>query len=116
MTNNSLPEGHYRIRKAGAKSDIANSISNGKKCHYVQIGLELFDFKSLEDARKFVEGKGLVADSMSLDFGANPSEPNGGDEAVANGGDDADVDGGDEAVADGGGDEVADGDDNSATA
>lgn len=78
---NSVDDGHYRIRIAGAKSDIANAISNGKKCHYVQIGVELFNFDSLEDAIKFVDGKGLVADSRSLDFGADAAESN--DEAVA---------------------------------
>ena len=72
MTINSVADGYYRIRSAGANSDIANQISNGKKCHYVQIGLELFDFPSLEDAKKFVEGKGLIADSRSLDFGEPP--------------------------------------------
>ena len=75
MTINSVADGHYRIRSAGANSDIANRISNGKKCHYVQIGVELFDFASLEDAKKFVEGKGLIADSRSLDFGEQPPEP-----------------------------------------
>ena len=86
MTINSVADGHYRIRKAGANSDISNAISNGKKCHYVQIGGELFDFENLEEAKKFVEGKGLVADSKSLDFGAAPSEQ--GDETVAGGDDD----------------------------
>lgn len=74
MTINPVAEGHYRIRIAGAKSDIANAISNGKKCHYVQIGGELFDFESLEAAKKFVGGKGLVADLQSLDFGTDPPE------------------------------------------
>ena len=75
MTINSVADGYYRIRTAGANSDIANQISNGKKCHYVQIGVELFDFASLEEAKKFVEGKGLIADSRSLDFGEPPPEP-----------------------------------------
>ena len=75
MTINSVADGYYRIRSAGANSDIANRISDGKKCHYVQIGVELFDFTSLEDAKKFVEGKGLIADSRSLDFGEQPTAP-----------------------------------------
>ena len=74
MTINSVANGYYRIRTAGANSEIANQISNGKKCHYVQIGVELFDFASLEEAKKFVEGKGLIADSRSLDFGEEPAE------------------------------------------
>lgn len=49
-------------------------ISNGKKCHYVQIGIELFHFTNLEDAKEFVAGKGLVADPMSMDFGVQPTE------------------------------------------
>lgn len=75
MTINSVADGYYRIRSAGANSDIANQISNGKKCHYVQIGVELFGFTSLEDAKEFVEGKGLIADSKSLDFGEPLPEP-----------------------------------------
>ena len=75
MSINSLPVGTYRIRQAGAKSEVANLISNGKKCHYVQIGTELFDFESLVDAQKFVSGKGLVADSMSMDFGSECADP-----------------------------------------
>ncbi|MEM9410762.1 MAG: hypothetical protein AAGA30_06585 [Planctomycetota bacterium] len=74
MTISSVADGHYRIRTAGANSDIANQISNGKKCHYVQIGIELFDFASLEEAKEFVKGKGLTADSRSLDFGEKPAE------------------------------------------
>ena len=86
MKSNSVADGHYRIRTAGAKSDIANSISNGKKCHYVQIGIDLQAFDSLDAAKKFVEGKGLEADSMSLDFGVEPEKPE--DEAAAEAEDD----------------------------
>ena len=75
MTMKTVADGHYRIRKAGANSDIANAVSNGKKCHYVQIGVELFDFENLEEAKKFVEGKGLIADSQSLDFGTDQTKP-----------------------------------------
>ena len=75
MPINSVADGHYRIRQAGAKSDIANSLSNGKKCHYVQIGIDMTGFDNLEAAQKFVEGKGLVADSMSLDYGVKPDPP-----------------------------------------
>ena len=75
MTISSVANGYYRIRTAGANSDIANQISNGKKCHYVQIGIELFDFTSLDEAKQFVNGKGLIADSRSLDFGEQPPEP-----------------------------------------
>ena len=75
MSTNSVADGHYRIRKAGAKSDIAKSISNGKKCHYVQIGIDRHVFENLEDALEYVDGKGLVADSMSLDFGMKKPEP-----------------------------------------
>ena len=75
MTTAAVPDGFYRIRQAGAKSDIANLISNGKKCHYVQIGLDLANFDSLESAMEFVEGKGLKADPMSLDFGKKPDPP-----------------------------------------
>lgn len=75
MTTNTVPDGHYRIRQAGAKSDIANQISNGKKCHYVQIGIELTRFDNLEDAMEFVEGKELQADPMSLDFGMKKEVP-----------------------------------------
>ena len=74
-TSSNVPDGHYRIRQAGAKSQIANSISNGKKCHYVQIGVELTAFANLQDALEFVDGKDLKADSLSLDFGAKPSQP-----------------------------------------
>ena len=95
MTNNIVPDGHYRIRTAGAKSRIAISISKGKKCHYVQIGSKLFGFESLEDAIEFVKGKGLIADRMSLDFGTKPSEPVADDEAIADDGDEAVADGGD---------------------
>ena len=87
MAINSVADGYYRIRSAGANSDIANQISNGKKCHYVQIGVELFDFTSLEDAKKFVEGKGLIADSRSLDFGETPSEVQVEDSSESNGDD-----------------------------
>ncbi len=72
MTSTPVADGKYRIRKAGAKSHIANSIFNGKKCHYVQIGIEMTGFDSLEAAQEFVEGKGLEADRMSLDYGAKP--------------------------------------------
>lgn len=75
MTANPVADGHYRIRKAGAKSDIAKSISNGKKCHYVQIGIELVAFDNLDEAIEFVQGKDLVADSMSLDFGMEAAAP-----------------------------------------
>lgn len=68
----SLPDGTYRIRQAGAKSEVANLISNGKKCHYVQIGGDLTKVDSYEDAVEFVAGKGLVADPMSMDFGVKP--------------------------------------------
>lgn len=83
MTSTPVPAGYYRIRKAGAKSVIANSISQGKKCHYVQIGIELSSFDNLEDAQAFVEGKGLIADAMSLDFGVEPSKPADSDEPAA---------------------------------
>lgn len=75
MQSNPVADGHYRIRKAGAKSDIAKSISNGKKCHYVQIGVELVAFDNLDAAIEFVQDKDLVADSMSLDFGMEPAAP-----------------------------------------
>ena len=75
MSANPVAPGHYRIRKAGAKSDIAKSISNGKKCHYVQIGIELVAFDKLEEAMEYVADKDLVADAMSLDFGIEPQAP-----------------------------------------
>lgn len=75
MSSIPVADGKYRIRKAGAKSQIANSIYNGKKCHYVQIGIELTGFGSLEDAQEFVADKGLEADKMSLDFGITPEPP-----------------------------------------
>lgn len=71
----SVANGCYRIRQAGAKSQIANQISNGKKCHYVQIGSEKTPFGSLDEAIEFVQGKGLEADKMSLDFGMKKAEP-----------------------------------------
>lgn len=74
-SSSAVPNGQYRIRKAGAKSQIAVEIFNGKKCHYVQIGTEQTPFSSLEEAMEFVEGKGLEADKMSLDFGMKPAEP-----------------------------------------
>lgn len=74
-TSSTVANGCYRIRQAGAKSQIANSISNGKKCHYVQIGSEQTAFSTLEDCMEFVEGKGLEADPMSLDFGKKRPEP-----------------------------------------
>ena len=86
MTSIPVADGHYRIRKAGAKSDIAKSISNGKKCHYVQIGIELTPFDSLEESIEYVQGKDLVADRMSLDFGVKPEPP---EEAAADAEDDA---------------------------
>lgn len=75
MTITSIPDGTYRIRQAGAKSEVANLISNGKKCHYVQIGIELFHVASFDEAREFVAGKGLTADPMSMDFGVEPDPP-----------------------------------------
>lgn len=75
MQSNPVADGHYRIRKAGAKSDISKSIWNGKKCHYVQIGIELTGFANLEEAMEFVADKDLVADRMSLDYGMKPAEP-----------------------------------------
>ncbi len=87
MTNNSVPDGHYRIRLAGAKSDIANAISDGKKCHYVQIGIELTKVDSIDDAKEFVKGKGLIADAQSLDYGEKPAEPE--EEVVESAGEDA---------------------------
>lgn len=75
MQINAIPDGTYRIRQAGAKSEVANLISNGKKCLYVQIGAELFNFDSLEDAKEFVAGKDLIADRMSLDFGVVEPAP-----------------------------------------
>ena len=75
MAASAVPNGQYRIRKAGAKSQIAIEISNGKKCHYVQIGSEQTPFNSLEEAIEFVQGKGLEADKMSLDYGMKPAEP-----------------------------------------
>lgn len=72
MPVTSIPDGTYRIRQAGAKSEVANMISNGKKCHYVQIGIELFHVANMDEAKEFVAGKGLVADPMSLDFGVEP--------------------------------------------
>ena len=74
-SSTAVPNGLYRIRKAGAKSQIAIEISNGKKCHYVQIGIELTRFDNLEDAMEFVEGKELQADPMSLDFGMKKEVP-----------------------------------------
>jgi len=73
MSSNPVADGHYRIRKAGAKSDIAKAISNGKKCHYVQIGIEMVGFPNLEEAIEYVADKDLVADRMSLDFGMAPA-------------------------------------------
>ena len=86
MTSIPVADGHYRIRKAGAKSDIAKSISNGKKCHYIQIGIELTPFDSLEESIEYVQGKDLVADRMSLDFGVKPEPPE--EEAAADAEDD----------------------------
>lgn len=90
-TSSTVPDGHYRIRQAGAKSQIANSISNGKKCHYVQIGIELTAFGSLEDALEFVDGKDLKADSLSLDFGAKPPQPEPEDSPVESDDENADA-------------------------
>jgi len=73
MSSIPVADGHYRIRKAGAKSDISKSIWNGKKCHYVQIGIELTGFATLDEAIEFVADKDLVADRMSLDFGMKPA-------------------------------------------
>ena len=73
MSSNPVADGHYRIRKAGAKSDIAKAISNGKKCHYVQIGIDMVGFANLEEAIEYVADKDLVADRMSLDFGMAPA-------------------------------------------
>ena len=75
MPINAIPEGTYRIRQAGAKSEIANLVSNGKKCHYVQIGIEITGFDSLESAQEFVADKDLVADKMSMDFGVEKAAP-----------------------------------------
>lgn len=75
MQISSVPEGFYRIRQAGAKSDIANELSAGKKCLYVQIGIELTLFDNIELAQEFVEGKGLEADRMSMDFGVEKTPP-----------------------------------------
>lgn len=86
MSSNPVADGHYRIRKAGAKSDIAKAISNGKKCHYVQIGIEMVGFPNLEEAIEYVADKDLVADRMSLDFGMKPAAA---EEVVAEGGDEA---------------------------
>lgn len=85
MSANPVADGHYRIRKAGAKSEIAKAISNGKKCHYVQIGIEMTGFSNLEDAIEFVADKDLVADRMSLDFGMKPAEPEAEEEVVEDG-------------------------------
>jgi len=74
-TSSTVANGCYRIRQAGAKSQIANQISNGKKCHYVQIGSEQTAFGSFEDCVEFVEGKGLEADPMSMDFGKKKAAP-----------------------------------------
>ena len=68
-SSSTVANGQYRIRQAGAKSQVANEISNGKKCHYVQIGSEKTPFGSMDEALEFVEGKGLEADSLSLDYG-----------------------------------------------
>ena len=72
MPPSAVPEGSYRIRQAGAKSDISNEVWNGKKCFYVQIGIELSGFESMEKAQEFVAGKDLVPDPMSLDFDLKP--------------------------------------------
>lgn len=72
MSSIPVADGKYRIRKAGAKSQISNSVYNGKKCHYVQIGIEVTGFANLEDAQEFVASKDLEADKMSLDFGMKP--------------------------------------------
>lgn len=74
-SSTSVANGCYRIRQAGAKSDIANMISDGKKCHYVQIGSEKTPFGSLEEAIEFVQDKGLEADRMSLDYGMKKAPP-----------------------------------------
>jgi len=69
MAGSVVANGYYRIRQAGAKSEIAVAISNGKKCHYVQIGSDQTPFSTLDEALEFVEGKGLEADRMSMDYG-----------------------------------------------
>lgn len=74
-TSSVVANGFYRIRQAGAKSQIAIAISNGKKCHYVQIGSEQTPFSNLDDCLEFVEGKGLEADKMSLDYGKKKAPP-----------------------------------------
>jgi hypothetical protein len=74
-TSTVVANGFYRIRQAGAKSQIAIAIHNGKKCHYVQIGSEQTPFANLEDCLEFVEGKGLEADKMSLDYGKKKAPP-----------------------------------------
>ena len=74
MPVNAIPDGTYRIRQAGAKSEVANMISEGKKCFYVQIGVELTRCANMDEAKEFVADKGLVADTMSLDFG-EPAQP-----------------------------------------
>ena len=81
MPVNPLPAGQYRIRKTSAKSEIANLISKGKKCFYVQIGIELVAFEAQEQAEEYVAGKELVADRMSLDFGVKPSAPDDNNDA-----------------------------------
>lgn len=75
MPVNPLPAGQYRIRKTSAKSEIANLISEGKKCFYVQIGMKLVAFETQEQAEAYVADKVLVADRMSLDFGSTPAAP-----------------------------------------
>lgn len=81
--NTVVANGLYRIRQAGAKSQIAVAINNAKKCHYVQIGSEQTPFSTLEDCLEFVEGKGLEADSMSLDYGKKKAPPAEEDEETA---------------------------------
>ncbi|QEG22212.1 hypothetical protein [Mariniblastus fucicola] len=96
--SNPVAEGHYRIRKAGAKSEIAKAISNGKKCHYVQIGIDLFNFDNLDEAIEFVADKDLVADVMSLDFGMDHDAPEETEETVEDSAEEATTEAGDEAV------------------
>ncbi len=75
MASSVVENGYYRIRQAGAKSEIAVAISNGKKCHYVQIGSDQTPFSTLDEALEFVEGKGLEADRMSMDYGVKKKAP-----------------------------------------
>jgi len=75
MAGSVVANGYYRIRQAGAKSEIAVAISNGKKCHYVQIGSDQTPFSTLDEALEFVEGKGLEADRMSMDYGVKKKAP-----------------------------------------